>query len=54
MNAWDIERIKEIMKERGLKASDLYRDDNYGTDTQFHDVKENIRCIKMMEAIRNS
>lgn len=35
MNAWDIERIKEIMKERGLKASDFYRDDNYGTDTQF-------------------
>lgn len=23
------------MKERGLKASDFYRDDNYGTDTQF-------------------
>lgn len=23
MNAWDIERIKEIMKERGLKASDF-------------------------------
>ena len=35
MDAWDINRVKQIMKERGMKPSVFYRDDNYGKDDEF-------------------
>lgn len=35
MDAWELARIKEIMRERGMKPADFYRDDNYGKDDEF-------------------
>ena len=35
MDAWELDRIKEIMQERGMKPADFYRDDNYGKDDEF-------------------
>lgn len=35
MDAWELDRKKEIMRERGMKPADFYRDDNYGKDDEF-------------------
>lgn len=53
MDAWELDRIKEIMQERGMKPADFYRDDNYGKDDEFVRITKT-RFLFLLAMIKKS